>query len=314
MNAIDIESLTKQFDGFVAVNDITMSVKKGEFMGLLGPNGAGKSTMLKVITGMIGATSGTVTVNGHDIADHTGAMDQVGCVIETPECYPSFSPKEMLSYIGKLRGIGGTDLGSRIRDVLEELRMWEWRDKPVGTFSKGMKQRVAIAQALLPDPEILILDEPTSGLDPRGMKEVRDILKGLDNGERSLLMSTHMLTEVSDVCGSVTMIRKGNKIMSGNVRELIRNRAGDAILETSTKEPLTQDFMKEIQCIEGISRLEMVDGYTFSLCFSSESEDRDAIIDVIRSHGLGFMTMNQMGSDLETLYMSMTGEDKDDIK
>ena len=314
MNAIEIRSLTKAFGSFVAVSNVSMNVKRGEFMGLLGPNGAGKSTTLKVITGMITPTSGSVEINGIDSLDHSNAMDGVGCVIETPECYPNFSPTEILKYVGKLTGVGGGNLNDRVRETLEEVRMWEWRDKPVGKFSKGMKQRVALAQALLPDPDILLLDEPTSGLDPRGMVEVREILRGLKRQGKSLLVSTHILSEVSEVCDAVTVIRRGQTMMSGNVRELMQRREGNVTVQVGLRKGLTSTFLQDLRKFDGVASAESTDEYSFSVTFSGE-DDREGIVDLIRKHKLGLLTMNQKGSDIESLYMSVTAEDdRDDIR
>ena len=313
-NAIEIDSLTKRFGSFVAVSDVTMDVKKGQFVGLLGPNGAGKSTILKIITGMISASSGSVHVNGFDVKDHKNAMFSTGCVIETPESYPNFTPTEILNYVGKIRGIRGRELKIRITEVLEEVRMWEWRNKRFGSFSKGMKQRVSLAQALLPNPEILILDEPTSGLDPRGMIEVRQILKGLNDGERSLLISTHMLNEVSEVCDAVTLIRKGGLVMSGNVRELQRNAIGTAELEVNVRRPYDQAFMREISEHDGVERTNPIDEYSFTIFLENQDTDREWIIDLIKEHDLGFLTANQKGSEIEDLYMSLTQDGGYDVK
>lgn len=315
VNSLDIESLTKKFGNFVAVNDVSIAVEKGEFMGLLGPNGAGKSTLLKVVTGMLRPTSGTVKVHGVNSKSHRKAMEKVGCVIETPETYPNFSPVEILNYVGKVRGIGRSHRSSRIREVLEEVRMWEWRHKPTGGFSKGMKQRVSIAQALMTDPELLLLDEPTSGLDPRGMMEVREVLQGLKGDGRSLLVSTHMLNEVSELCNSVTVIRRGTKVMGGNVRELLRMTGGGICLEVEVRNPITSEFMSNLEGIDAFVEAEMLDDYCFELNLSTGDGNREDVVDLIRSHSLGFMTMSQKGSDLESLYMSLTEEgDTDDIK
>jgi ABC-2 type transport system ATP-binding protein len=291
-----------------------MTVKKGEYMGLLGPNGAGKSTMLKVITGMLSPTSGSTSVNGIDCRDHRRAMETVGCVIETPECYPNFTPTEVLSYVGKLRGITGPGLNARIREVLDEVRMWEWRDKPIGKFSKGMKQRVTLAQALMPDPDILILDEPTSGLDPRGMVEVREILKGLKRDNRSLLVSTHMLNEVSEVCNSVTVIRRGQVILSDNVKELLRKNTGNVTLEVYVRNSITQEFMDALRRFDNVVAAERTDENSFTARFSG-NDDREGIVELVKRHDLKLFSLNQKGSDLESLYLSLTGEeDKDDIR
>ncbi|MCL2890488.1 MAG: ABC transporter ATP-binding protein [Methanomassiliicoccaceae archaeon] len=313
-NAIDITMLTKSFGNFTAVHNVSMTVKRGEYMGLLGPNGAGKSTILKVITGMISPSTGSITINGIDHKDHRKAMESVGCVIETPECYPNFTPTEMLNYVGKIKGIRRANLNPRIREVLEEVRMWEWKDKPIGKFSKGMKQRVSLATALMSDPDILLMDEPTSGLDPRGMIEVREILSGLKREGRSLLISTHMLNEVSEVCDSVTVIRRGQMMMSGNVRELLRKNVGDVTIEVAVKKNITQEFMNDIAGSDYVANAKRVDDYAFTVSFAG-GEDREGIVDIVKQHELGLLTLNQKGSDLESLYMSLTQEgDRDDIR
>lgn len=214
----------KQYGSFTAVSDINLDISQGEFMGLLGPNGAGKSTTLKAITGLLKPTSGEIRIQGIDIKDHRHAMEHVGCVIETPEAYPAYTPAELLEHVGRMYGLNKDEIRIRSRDVLEEMKMWDWRYKKIGEFSKGMRQRCILAQALLPNPQVIILDEPTSGLDPRGMIEVRAVLSDLKKRDRSLLISTHILKEVSEICGSVTMIRDGQAVLAGDVTELL-NRA-----------------------------------------------------------------------------------------
>ena len=182
--AIEAVGLTKMYGGFAAISDVNLTVRKGEFMGLLGPNGAGKSTTLKAITGLLMPTSGSVRIAGIDIKDHRHAMEHVGCVIETPEPYPGFTPAEVMQYVGRIYGLDKREIEIRSRDVLETMRMWEWRNKKIGEFSKGMRQRVVIAQALLPNPDTIILDEPTSGLDPRGMIEIRQTLAEMKHHPR----------------------------------------------------------------------------------------------------------------------------------
>ena len=196
-SAIEVSNLVKKYGNFTAVSDISFDIKKGEFMGLLGPNGAGKSTTLKAITGLLIPTSGTIRIQGMDIKDHRHALEHVGCVIETPNPYPDFTPADFLQHVGRIYGLDRREISIRSRDVLEEMKLWDWRYKKIEGFSKGMRQRVVIAQALLPNPDIIILDEPTSGLDPRGMVEVRQILQNLKKKDRSLLISTHILSEVS---------------------------------------------------------------------------------------------------------------------
>ncbi|MDR1691084.1 MAG: ABC transporter ATP-binding protein [Candidatus Methanoplasma sp.] len=312
MTAIEIISLTKSFGGFVAVDNVTMKVQEGEFMGLLGPNGAGKSTILKTIAGMIKPTSGEILVNGTDSKIHHIAMRGVGCIIETPECYSNFTPIEMLRYIGEIRGIKRNEIDDRIRYVLEEVNMLEWKDEPIGKFSKGMKQRISLAQALLPNPDILILDEPTSGLDPRGMVEVREILAKLKAKGKTMLISTHMLNEVSELCDSVTMIRQGQVVVSGNVKDLLTTKDGGTIVEIGVRNEMSIDAKNAIASV--YKETEFTDSNIFRIK-AQDQETVDKIIGVIMEYKLGLVKMVEKGSDLESLYMSYTQDgDRNEVR
>lgn len=310
--AIEAVGLTKMYGGFAAISDVNLTVRKGEFMGLLGPNGAGKSTTLKAITGLLMPTSGTVRIGGIDIKDHRHAMEHVGCVIETPEPYPGFTPAEILDYVGRIYGLDSREIGVRSRDVLETMRMWEWRNKKVGEFSKGMRQRVVLAQALLANPETIILDEPTSGLDPRGMIEIRQTLAELKSRDRSLLISTHILSEVSEICGSVTMIRDGRVIAAGDVSRLIHGVGADKeiTLEIRTLRPLTRQVISDLEHCQGVRGSERMGDYSVKLEFSGTTEDQAHVTEVAFRSGLGILALNEKGADLESLYMELTKGDE----
>ncbi len=315
--AIDIKGLTKSYGSFTAVDSLDMQVGKGEFMGLLGPNGAGKSTTLKSITGLVRPTSGTILVNGIDARNHRKAMTHVGCVIETPECYQNFTPGEMLSYVGKIHGVTNRELAIRARDVLEEVRMWEWRDKHIGQFSKGMRQRVAIAAALLPNPEIIILDEPTSGLDPRGMIEVRETLRNLKERGLTLLISTHILKEVSEMCTSMTMINRGKTIISGDVNTLIHNMAQSErsiTLDIRTLSVMTPAFLSDVKAMTGVSNFERTGEKSIRFSFFGSDEEQADIVDLVASHKLRLLSMNETGADLEKLYMKLTEDGEVNVR
>ena len=165
---IEIVNLRKEYGSFVSVNNLNLKIRKNSFTGFLGPNGAGKSTTLKILTNLIHATSGEAYLNGIDVVkDPSAALKDVGTVIETPEFYPYLTPRETMRYIGEIIGMNREAIQSETEAILEKVKMTEWGDKKLGTFSKGMRQRIALGQALLSDPSIIILDEPTSGLDPR---------------------------------------------------------------------------------------------------------------------------------------------------
>ncbi len=310
--AIEAVGLTKMYGGFAAISNVDLTVRRGDFMGLLGPNGAGKSTTLKAITGLLNPTSGTVRIGGISINDHRRAMEHVGCVIETPEPYPLFTPAEILEYVGRLYGLDSREIQIRARDVLETVRMWEWRNKKIGEFSKGMRQRVVLAQALLPNPDTIILDEPTSGLDPRGMVEIRQTLSDLKKMDRSLLISTHILSEVSEICGSVTMIRDGRVIASGDVSKLIHGIGADKeiTLEIKTLKPLTSQAIRDLSGCRGVTGTERMGDYTVKLDFSGTTEDQAHVCEMAFRSGLGILAMNEKGADLESLYMELTKGDE----
>jgi len=317
--AIEVVGLTKTYGKFVAVNNLNMSVKKGEFMGLLGPNGAGKSTTLKTITGLIQPSSGTVRINGIDcVKNHREALAHVGCVIETPEFYPQLTPAESMEYVGKIFGLSRAETGIRARDVLEEVNMWEWRNKPIGEFSKGMRQRVALAQSMLPNPDMIILDEPTSGLDPRGMIEMRQTLNGLKNRGMTLLISTHILKEVSEMCGSMTMISKGRVIASGDVQTLIHNSAmgsaGHVTIEMRTINGMTSDFLRDIDSCTGVESAERLTDKEVKIEFSGTTDDQAHLVDVVYEHRLRLLSMTEKGADIESMYMELTKNEEVSVK
>ena len=315
--SLSVNNLTKRYGSFTAVDNLSMKVKKGEFMGLLGPNGAGKSTTLKAITGLLTPTDGEIFVNGVDARRHRDALRHVGCVIETPECYHDFTPTEMMLYVGHVHGLSNKEIKIRARDVLEEVRMWSWRDKNVGSFSKGMRQRVALAAAMLPNPDLIILDEPASGLDPRGMIEIRRTLNALKNRGMSLLISTHILKEVSEMCTSMTMINHGKTVISGDVNTLVHNLAKDenaVSIELRMLGELTPTFISDITAMAGVSDLERTGDHSVKFGFTGTDEQQADIVDLVYSHKLRLLCMNETGADLESLYMKLTEESEVNIR
>ncbi len=305
--AIEAKGLTKMYGSFAAISDINLTVRRGEFMGLLGPNGAGKSTTLKAITGLLNPTSGSVRIAGIDIREHSRAMQHVGCVIETPEPYPGFTPAEIMDYVGRMYGLDRREIAIRARDALETVKMWEWRNKKIGGFSKGMRQRTVLAQALLPNPDIIILDERTSGLDPRGMIEIRRTLADLKTRDRSLLISTHILNEVSELCGSVAMIRDGRVVVQGDVSTLIHGVGDNAIrLEIRTVRPFDPEIIRNISGCEGVTDTEGMGDCSLRVYFDGTPEQQARLTEEVFRSGLGILAMNEKGANLESLYMELT--------
>ena len=222
-NPIEIVELRKEYGKFVAVDNLNISVKRNSFTGFLGPNGAGKSTTLKILTHLMNATSGEAYINGIDVTkDPKKALTSVGTVVETPEFYSYLTPRETFKYIGQIIGMSSESIASETERIIERVKMTEWIDKRLGTFSKGMRQRIAIGQALMNGPSVIVLDEPTSGLDPRGQAEMREILKNLraDSNNLTVIMSSHVLHEVNDLCDRIALINHGKMILQDEMCNL----------------------------------------------------------------------------------------------
>ncbi len=240
MPSLEADSLSKKYGSFEAVSGLNLKIEGAKCVGFLGPNGAGKTTALKMFTDLIRVSSGQALINGINV--HTNkkkALESVGTLIETPEIYPSLTPREALNMISEIRGVPKDERNRRIEEAVAEVRMNEWIDKRVGKFSKGMKQRICVASALLSDPSLLLLDEPTTGLDPRGMSEVRDIIKSLKGKHRLIFMSSHILSEVSEVCDEVAMIDHGKLIVYDTIRNVTAKFSGGGnVVEIELRKPI----------------------------------------------------------------------------
>ena len=217
---IVIDNLSKYYNKFLALDNLCLRVAENENVGLLGPNGAGKSTTLKILCGLIRSSSGAAYIDGINVAEKPEqALSRIGAIVETPEFYPFLTPQETLSYLGRLRGMRGDELSHRIKEVIHLVRLEEWVTVKIEKFSRGMKQRLGVAQALLHDPPILILDEPGLGLDPRGMVEFREIIAGVGK-EKTVLFASHQLIEVAQICSQVAIIDHGKLLAYDSIAEL----------------------------------------------------------------------------------------------
>lgn len=211
MASVSIRSVSKSFGSLRALDQITIEVDRPKVIGLLGPNGAGKTTLLKLMTGVLHPTSGKVLINGSEVQyNQKKVLSEVGCLLETPEFYPYLTGYESLRFVCRLRGYSKAECEEEVHRVAELTGSTGYLDRKTGQYSSGMKQRLAIASALLCKPEILVLDEPTSGLDPKGMKEVREIIRKLSrDNSHIIILSTHLLNEAQEICDEVAIINKG---------------------------------------------------------------------------------------------------------
>ncbi|MFZ1947457.1 MAG: ABC transporter ATP-binding protein [bacterium] len=230
---LTLANLTKRFDGFAAVDDLSLEVRPGELFGFLGPNGAGKTTTIKMACGLLRPTSGTVTVEGHDISKQPlQAKALLGLVPDTPVLYKKLTGREFARFVGELYKVPSATIDKRVGDLMELLGMTDSADNLIETYSHGMKQKASLAAALVHDPKLVILDEPTVGLDPRSAKVVKDVLRALCKMGKTVFMSTHILEIAERVCDRVGIINKGKLVAVGSVEELrSRSREGTASLE-----------------------------------------------------------------------------------
>lgn len=220
---IEAQGLCKQFGSFLAVRDVSFSVKRGEVVAFLGPNGAGKTTTMRLLTGFLAPTHGTARIAGIDVqGDRIEVAQHLGYLPENGPLYPDMTPMSLLKFFGKARGLGSASLASRMDAVIEQCSLTTVAYKPIGKLSKGYRQRVAMAQALLHDPDVLILDEPTSGLDPNQIRGVRKLIRELGQS-KTVLVSTHILQEVDPIASRALLIHDGRLVFDGSPDELTKN-------------------------------------------------------------------------------------------
>jgi ABC-2 type transport system ATP-binding protein len=303
---IVLENLTKDYgNNFKAVDVLNLSVKRNSFVGFLGPNGAGKTTTIKMLTNLLTITSGKAYLNGVDVrADPKNALADVGAVVETPEFYPFLTPVETFEYLGSLRGMSKEEVRKRGREVLELVKMTEWSTTRIGKFSKGMKQRIALAQALIHEPSIIILDEPTSGLDPRGMVEVREVLLELKKHDYTVFMSSHQLNEVQEVCSEVAMIDHGRLLAYDTVNALV-SKIESKRLEVRIANQVFGEAMDKVRGYAGVELLNVVAPNNFLVDFKGGEEEQAQLLTFLQSLGLKIVSFKESGLALENLYMSL---------
>jgi len=307
MEPIVIEHLSKQYGKLLAVNDLSLAVERGVCVGFLGPNGAGKTTTIKMLTNLLRATNGKAYLNGVDVIRHPkAALDGVGAVVETPEFYPQLTPYECLSYIGTIRGLSAKVIADRSKVVLQQVKLLDVAERRTGTFSKGMKQRLAIAQALMHQPSILILDEPTSGLDPRGMVEVRDIIKGLIKTDITILMSSHLLYEVQEVCDKVAIIDRGVLLKYDSVKNLSAGQ--DVTVTINTLDPITPPEFKAIKALKDVKSVKRTQMLTLKVSFGGGSQAQFRVLRGVMNTGVRVVSYMPQRAAIEDIYLQLVPE------
>lgn len=297
---IKIKQLTKKYGEQIAVNNIDFSVASGEIVGFLGPNGAGKSTTLKIITGFLPPTSGTVIVGKYDILENRReAVRQIGYLAESNPLYLELYVKEFLSFTGKLFGLTGKKLTERINSAIEMAGLTTEKGKKIENLSKGFRKRVGIAQALIHDPSILILDEPTDGLDIFQVLEIRKLIQSF-RGEKTILFSSHILSEVETLASRVVIINKGDILADVSLNELSKTIGGDHIVRVEFEKAGFNP--SELKNIQGILNIETVSHTAFTVRASREVDARKLIYAESIRQSIPLIKLNQEEAGLEELF------------
>jgi len=307
--SIVAENLTKNYGSFTALSKLNLKIEGSKCVGFLGPNGAGKTTTLKIFTDMIRASEGRALINGVDVhLNKKKALASAGALIESPEIYPALTPREALSMVAEIRGLPRTEARTKIEETVAEVKMTEWLDKKVGKFSKGMKQRINVAAALLSDPEVIMLDEPTTGLDPRGQAEVRDIVRDLKKKNRLVFMSSHLLNEVQEICDEVAMIDHGKLIVYdslSNVTKRFSNDGANTVEIELSRDIDEQSVNRNIGSLANVSSVERLDSKKVRIHFSGGIGNQERLLQELATMRIGMISFRPSASALEETYLSL---------
>ena len=312
---ITVNGLTKRYAHTVAVDQISFEVQKGQIVGFLGPNGAGKTTTMRMLTCFLTPTSGTATVAGFDILEQPlEVKKRIGYLPETPPVYPEMRIDEYLAFVGQLKGLTGSDLRARVDYAAERCAIADVRNKIIGKLSKGYRQRVGLAQAIIHNPDVLILDEPAAGLDPKQINETRDLIKSLA-GDHTIILSTHILPEVSQTCERVIIINKGKIVATDSVSNLQqRARSGESVLvevagRNGNLDPAA--VKRKLEQIVGVSRVTAkADGQKRVIFEVEAAKDRGVRGDVARAvveSGWDLNELRPAAMSLEEIFLQLTG-------
>ncbi len=314
---IKVEGLTKRYARTVAVDNISFEVEKGQIVGFLGPNGAGKTTTMRILTCFLPPSEGKANVAGFDVQEHPMEVKRrIGYLPETPPVYPEMDVTEYLDFCGRLKGISSADIKRRVDDSIAKCALGDVRAKIIGKLSKGYRQRVGLAQAIIHNPDVLILDEPTSGLDPKQIIEIRDLLKSLA-GDHTIILSTHILPEVEQSCERVIIISRGRVVAMDTVANLTnRMRGSEAIaieIEASSGTPTVSSAQQRLEQVSGVSRVVAKEPRDGRLRYEVESlQGRQIRADLARSvvnAGWNLSELAGIGSSLEDIFLQLTGTD-----
>jgi len=310
---IEVENLTKSYGAVTAVDHISFTVNKGEILGFLGPNGAGKTTTMRILTGFMPATSGTARVDGFDVTNESlEVRRRIGYLPETPPVYPDMSVEAYLDFVARIKNVPSDRRADRITDALQKTSLVDKRHELIKRLSRGYKQRVGIAQALVHDPDVIILDEPTVGLDPKQIIEVRNLIKGLA-GSHTIILSTHILPEVSMTCDRVVIINKGKVAAVDTPQNLTSQLKGGQKIRVEAQAPdkALQDLLEKIPGVHrAVVEAAHAGGLAVATVEAAPGQDlRSQIAAQVVAKGWPLFELRGMSLSLEDIFLELTTED-----
>src|SRR5271169_2149577 len=311
---ITVKELTKRYARNTAVDHISFEVANGQIVGFLGPNGAGKTTTMRMLTCFLTPTSGGATVAGFDVLEQPlEVKKRIGYLPETPPLYPEMETGEYLIFVGKLKGLSGTELRKRVDYVCDRCAVADVKNKLLGKLSKGYRQRVGLAQAIIHNPDVLILDEPTAGLDPKQINETRDLIKSL-GGDHTIILSTHILPEVEQTCEQVLIINKGKLVATDSVQNLQARARGaeSVVLEVEGRNGSldAQTIQHRLETVNGVSRVLLKDSRENRSVFEVESGKgfvRGDLARAVVESGWDLNELRPSAMSLEEIFLQLTG-------
>jgi ABC-2 type transport system ATP-binding protein len=309
---IHVENLTKYYDDVCAVDQINLDIQKGEVLGLLGPNGAGKTTTLRMLTGYIRPSSGSIRVKDYDIDENGLEIKKLmGYLPESAPLYRDMLTYDYLQYVADIRDIGSQEKLPRIRRLAEICGLNEVMHKPIGELSKGFRQRVGLAHAMMNDPEILILDEPTSGLDPNQIVEIRDIIKRIGK-EKTIMISTHILSEAEATCDRIVIINKGQIILDDRTSHLKQSANGECFIHITLKNAESISVIADLEAMDGVKAVtqtgDSADALHLKLTCRSSDDLMERIYRRIRQTEWVLLEFHQESRTLENVFRELTRE------
>src|SRR5215472_3329912 len=309
---IEVENLTKRYGPTQAVTDVSFRVEKGEVLGFLGPNGAGKTTTMRVITGYLPPTEGTVRVAGFDVVEQPiEAKRRTGYLPETPPVYPDMTVNEYLTFVGHIKGVQRRDLKQRIDEVTEKCAIADVRHRQTGKLSKGYRQRVGLAQAMIHNPDVLVLDEPTAGLDPKQIIETRELIKNLA-GQHTVVLSTHILPEVSKTCERVVVINGGKVVAVGKPDDLTRRLQGFETVLVTAEGPANEikERMERVAGVNLVEQKEVTESQaTFEIHAHKDQDVRSELARAIVESQWKLLELRATALSLEDIFLKLTTKD-----